>query len=77
MMLELTVGPRRLGGSTRTRSTSPPGSCNSEDSALELSITETVRREILHLVPNGRKVEISIRRPDVRVVLGDPAQPAA
>ncbi|MDE0355081.1 MAG: ATP-binding protein [Deltaproteobacteria bacterium] len=50
---------------------------HSEDSALELSITETVRREILHLVPNGRKVEISIRRPDVRVVLGDPAQPAA
>ncbi len=49
----------------------------SEDSALELSVAETVRREILHLVPNGRKVEISIRRPDVRVVLGDPAQPAA
>ncbi len=49
----------------------------SEDSALELSIAETVRREILHLVPNGRKVEISISRPDVRIVLGDPAQPAA
>jgi len=48
----------------------------SEDSALELSIAETVRREILHLVPNGRKVEISISRPDVRIVLGDPAQPA-
>ena len=46
----------------------------SEDSALEFSIAETVRREILHLVPNGRKVEISITRPDVRVVLGDPAQ---
>ncbi len=46
----------------------------SEDSALEVSIAETVRREILHLVPNGRKVEISISRPDVRVVLGDPAQ---
>ncbi|MDE2973138.1 MAG: ATP-binding protein [Gemmatimonadota bacterium] len=49
----------------------------SEDSALEFSIAETVRREILHLVPNGRKVEISISRPDVRIVLGDPAQPAA
>ncbi len=48
----------------------------SEDSALEVSIAETVRREILHLVPNGRKVEISISRPDVRVVLGDPAQAA-
>ena len=47
-----------------------------EDSALELSIAETVRREILHLVPNGRKVEISIRRPDVRVTLGDPAKTA-
>ena len=46
----------------------------SEDSALELSIAETVRREILHLVPNGRKVEISILRPDVGVVLGDPAK---
>ncbi len=45
----------------------------SEDSALELSIAETVRREILHLVPNGRKVDISILRPDVRIVLGDPA----
>ncbi len=48
-----------------------------EDSALELSIAETVRREILHLVPDGRKVEISISRPDVRIVLGDPVQPAA
>ena len=48
----------------------------SEDSALEVSIAETVRREILYLVPNGRKVEISITRPDVRVVLGDPAQAA-
>ena len=48
----------------------------SEDSALELSIAETVRREILHLVPDGRKVEISIRRPDVRVTLGDPAKTA-
>ena len=47
-----------------------------EDSALEISIAETVRREILHLVPNGRKVEISIRRPDVRVTLGDPAKTA-
>ncbi|MXV98449.1 MAG: hypothetical protein F4Z90_06895 [Acidimicrobiaceae bacterium] len=45
-----------------------------EDSALELSIAETVRREILHLVPNGRKVEISIHRPDIGVVLGDPAK---
>ena len=47
-----------------------------EDSALEISIAETVRREIFHLVPDGCKVEISIRRPDVRVVLGDPANPA-
>ena len=47
-----------------------------EDSALELSIAETVRREIVHLVPDGRKVEISIRRPDVRVVLDGPANAA-
>ncbi len=47
-----------------------------EDSALELSIAETVRREILHLVPDARKVEVSIRRPDVRVALGDPANAA-
>ncbi len=47
-----------------------------EDSALELSIAETVRREILHLVPNGRKVDVSILRPNVRVVLGDPANAA-
>ena len=46
----------------------------SEDSALELSIAETIRREILHLVPNGRKVDVSILRPDVRVVLGDPPE---
>ena len=48
----------------------------SEDSALEISIAETVRRELFWLVPHGRKVEISITRPDVRVTLGDPAQPA-
>ena len=48
----------------------------SEDSALKLSIAETVRREILHLVPNGRKVEISISRPDVRIVLDGPANAA-
>ena len=45
----------------------------SEDSALEISIAETVRRELFWLVPHDRKVEISIARPDVRVVLGDPA----
>jgi len=45
----------------------------SEDSALELSIAETVRRELFWLVPNNRKVEISITRPDIRVVLGNPA----
>ncbi len=45
----------------------------SEDSALELSIAETVRRELFWLVPNNRAVEISITRPNVRVVLGDPA----
>ncbi len=49
--------------------------CN-EDSALVLSIAETVRREIFWLVPHGRKVEISITRPDVRVTLGDPAETA-
>ena len=48
----------------------------SEDSALETSIAETVRRELFWLVPNNRKVEISITRPDVRVVLGDPAETA-
>ena len=45
----------------------------SEDSALELSIAETVRRELFWLVPHNRAVEISITRPNVRVVLGDPA----
>ena len=49
----------------------------SEDSALEISIAETVRRELFWLVPHGRKVEISITRPDVRVTLGDPAETAA
>ena len=48
----------------------------SEDSALELSIAETVRRELFWLVPRNRKVEISITRPDIRVVLGDPAETA-
>ena len=48
----------------------------SEDSALEISIAETVRRELFWLVPHDRKVEISITRPDVRVTLGDPAQTA-
>ncbi len=48
----------------------------SEDSALELSIAETVRRELFWLVPHGRKVEISITRPDIRVTLGDPAETA-
>ena len=46
----------------------------SEDSALELSIAETVRRELFWLVPHNRKVEISITRPDIRVVVGDPAE---
>ncbi len=49
--------------------------CN-EDSALEISIAETVRREIFWLVPHDRRVEISITRPDVRVTLGDPAETA-
>ena len=48
----------------------------SEDSALEISIAETVRRELFWLVPHDRKVEISITRPDVRVTLGDPAETA-
>ena len=48
----------------------------SEDSALEISIAETVRRELFWLVPHGRKVEISITRPDVRVTLDDPAEAA-
>ena len=46
----------------------------SEDSALELSIAETVRREFFWLVPHDRTVDISITRPDVRVTLGDPAE---
>ncbi len=49
--------------------------CN-EDSALVLSIAETVRRELFWLVPHDRKVEISITRPKVRVTLGDPAETA-
>ena len=48
----------------------------SEDSALEISIAETVRRELFWLVPHNRTVEISITRPDVRVVLGDPVETA-
>ena len=46
----------------------------SEDSALEISITETVRRELFWLVPQNRAVQISIFRPDVRVVLDDPVE---
>ena len=49
--------------------------CN-EDSALALSIAETVRRELFWLVPHHRTVEISITRPDVRVTLGDPGETA-
>ncbi|MCY4438766.1 MAG: hypothetical protein OXE53_00935, partial [Deltaproteobacteria bacterium] len=45
-----------------------------EDSALKLSIAETVRRELFWLVPHDRTVEISITRPDIRVVLSDPAK---
>ena len=48
----------------------------SEDSALEISIAETVRRELFWLIPNDRTVEISITRPDVRVVLHDPVKAA-
>ena len=48
----------------------------SEDSALVLSIAEAVRRDLFWLVPHGRKVEISIARPDVRVTLSDPAETA-
>ena len=43
----------------------------SEDSALEISIAETVRRELFWLVPHNRTVKIYIIRPDVRVTLGD------
>ena len=46
----------------------------SEDSALEISIAETVRRELFWLVPHNRTVEISITCPDVRVTLGDPVE---
>ena len=49
--------------------------CN-EDSALALSIAETIRRELFWLVPHHRTVEISITRPDVRVTLGDPGETA-
>ena len=48
----------------------------SEDSALEISIAETVRRELFWLVPNNRTVNISITRPDIQVTLGDPAETA-
>ena len=49
----------------------------SEDSALEISIAETVRRELFWLVPHDRTVEISITRPRCpRNVLGDPAEAA-
>ena len=48
----------------------------SEDSALKISIAEAVRRELFWLVPNNRKVEISITRPDIRVTLGDPSETA-
>ena len=48
--------------------------CN-EDSALVLSIAETVRRELFWLVPPDRTVQIFITRPDVRVALGDPTEP--
>ena len=49
----------------------------SEDSALELTIAETVRRELFWLVPNNRTVEISITRPNIRVTLGDPSETAS
>ena len=46
----------------------------SEDSALEISIADKVRRELFWLVPRNRKVDISITRPEVRVALADPVK---
>ncbi len=40
-----------------------------DDEACRLSIAETVRRELMWLVPGDRGVDIRIRRPDVTVTL--------
>ena len=42
----------------------------SDDEACRQSIAEAVRRELIWFVPDGRAVDIRIRRPDVTVNLG-------
>ena len=41
----------------------------SDDEACRTSIAEAVRRELIWFCPQGRTVEISVRRPDVTVTL--------
>ena len=49
----------------------------SDDEARIASIAEAVRRELFWLVPRDRPVEISIRRPEVRVTLRDAVEDAS
>ena len=48
----------------------------SDDEACRQSIAEAVRRELMWFVPGDRAVDIRIRRPDVTVTLGAPAEAA-
>ncbi|MDE0172624.1 MAG: hypothetical protein OXM60_04250, partial [Defluviicoccus sp.] len=42
----------------------------SDDDACRQSLADAVRRELMWLAPEGRAVDIRIRRPDVTVTLG-------
>ena len=48
----------------------------SDDEASRQSIAEAVRRELMWFVPDGRAVDIRIRRPEVTVTLGAAAEAA-
>ncbi len=48
----------------------------SDDEACRQSIAEAVRRELMWFVPDGRAVDIRIRRPEVTVTLGAAAEAA-
>ena len=48
----------------------------SHDEACRQSIAEAVRRELMWFVPDGRAVDIRIRRPKVTVTLGAAAEAA-
>ena len=49
----------------------------SDDEACRQSIADAVRRDLIWFCPQGRTVEISVRRPDVTVTLAEAPQPSS